>query len=107
MIATDETRGVPDPLGVGKRKADGMLSYTTFRVTDTQDGRYAVEDERGFVLEGLTRTQAKRLKAYLLKLRAEAARPAAATPINAGEDQSRRVGPQVPPQAVSAWKRPK
>jgi hypothetical protein len=94
-------------LGVGKRKADGMLSYTTFRVTDTQDGRYAVEDERGFVLEGLTRTQAKRLKAYLLKLRAEAARPAAATPINGGEDQSRRAGPQVPPQAESAWKRPK
>jgi hypothetical protein len=59
-----------------------MHNDRTFRVTDTQDGRYAVEDERGFVLEGLTRTQAKRLKAYLLKLRAEAARPETAKPIN-------------------------
>ena len=48
-----------------------MLNYTAFRVTDTQDGRYAVEDERGFVMEGLTRSQAKRLKAYLLKMKAQ------------------------------------
>jgi hypothetical protein len=47
------------------------MADTSFRITDTKDGRYAVEDERGFVLEGLTKTQADRLKAYLLKLQAD------------------------------------
>jgi hypothetical protein len=47
------------------------MTETAFRITDTQDGRFAVEDEKGFVLEGLTKNQADRLKAYLGKMKGE------------------------------------
>jgi hypothetical protein len=78
------------------------MHYTSFRITDTQDGRYAVEDQSGFVLEGLTKTQARKLKAYLLKLAAEAARPAATTPENEEKmNLAKSRGQQVRPQEVN------
>jgi hypothetical protein len=43
------------------------MNKPAFRMTDTQDGRYAVEDSEGFVLAGLTRNQARTLRDYLLK----------------------------------------
>ena len=42
-------------VGESRKVGRQTMADAAFRITDTQDGRFAVEDEKGFVLERLTK----------------------------------------------------
>jgi hypothetical protein len=60
---TDAAPGMPDCWR--SEQKGGSIHYTSFRITDTQDGRYAVEDERGFVLEGAHQDPSQKVEGLL------------------------------------------